>query len=99
MRSEKMKIRMWIRTLLPFWIYFGCLAVGSFLLLAFPLVLFLLLSLAVIWLVLWAVIVYLIGGEVQRRLEYNRLFAGICQWENNNFSTGAFPAFLAGRDR
>lgn len=69
MRSEKMKIRMWIRTLLPFWIYFGCLAVGSFLLLAFPLVLFLLLSLAVIWLVLWAVIVYLIGGEVQRRTE------------------------------
>ena len=54
-----MKIRMWIRTLLPFWIYFGCLAVGSFLLLAFPLVLFLLLSLAVIWLVLPAsVMVY-----------------------------------------
>lgn len=31
-----MKIRMWIRTLLPFWIYFGCLAVGSFCFWHFP---------------------------------------------------------------
>lgn len=60
-------MRSWGKALLPFWIYLGILAVGSFLLLTFPMVLFLMLTVLIFWLAIWAVLVYLIGGSVQKR--------------------------------
>lgn len=68
-----------IKALTPFWIYWGSLLAGCILFFIFPGILFLFLPVAFIGVFIWAVIVYMVGGAVQKKTELKKIWgrAGI----------------------
>jgi hypothetical protein len=76
--EKKGKLKMYKKNagkaLIPFWIYFGSLVIGDILFFICPLILFLFFPIALLCVILWIVIVYLVGNAVQKRTRQNKLW-------------------------
>ena len=62
-----------IKELLPFWLYFLALLIGTVLFFMYPLIFLVLLPFMIMGVFTWAVVVYLVAGAVQNRTNLKKI--------------------------